>query len=70
MFKAYYPALFGAGRKSAVGFPTTRNNKRVQDVTDEEREAYFESIWKRGGFQFALMNYSNVVLDPEANKVS
>jgi hypothetical protein len=47
-----------------------RNNKRVQDVTDEEREAYLESIWERGGFQFALMNYNNVVLDPEANKVS
>lgn len=69
MFKAYYPVLLSAGRKSAVGFPTERNAKRVQDATEEEREAYLESIWERGGFQFALMNYNNVVLDPEANKV-
>jgi cation diffusion facilitator CzcD-associated flavoprotein CzcO len=69
MFKAYYAALIDAGRKSRVGFPTVSCDKRVQDVSEEEREAYLESIWKRGGFQFSLMNYNNVSIDKEANKV-
>jgi cation diffusion facilitator CzcD-associated flavoprotein CzcO len=67
--RAYYPVLFSAGRNSIVGFPTQRNTARVQDVPAEEREAYWEDLWKAGGFQFALRNYSNVVLDPEANRL-
>ncbi|KAF2727248.1 FAD/NAD(P)-binding domain-containing protein [Polyplosphaeria fusca] len=68
-FRAYYPALFAAGRNSAVGFPTTRADLRVQDVSPEEREVYWEEIWKGGGFQFLLRNYSNVMLDEEANRL-
>jgi cation diffusion facilitator CzcD-associated flavoprotein CzcO len=67
--RAYYPALFEAGRKSAVGFPLTRNDCRVQDVPDAEREAWFEKTWNAGGFQFLLRNYNNVVMDAEANKI-
>lgn len=68
-WRAYYPALFAAGRKSAVGFPTTRHDVRVQDVSPEERERYFESNWGAGGFQFLLKNYNNIMLDKEANKI-
>ncbi|KAF2477733.1 FAD/NAD(P)-binding domain-containing protein [Lindgomyces ingoldianus] len=68
-WKGYYPSLFSMGRNSAVGFPTTRTQLRVQDVPEEEREGYFEEIWGSGGFQFLLRNYSNVMLDKEANKV-
>lgn len=67
--RAYYPTLFAAGRNSAVGFPTQRHDIRVQDVPAEERNAYFESTWAAGGFQFLLRNYNNVVLEPEANKI-
>ncbi|KAF2108347.1 hypothetical protein BDV96DRAFT_504619 [Lophiotrema nucula] len=67
--RGYYPILFAAGRNSAVGFPTKRVDKRVQDVSEEEREAYLEEIWGAGGFQFLLRSYNNVMLDPEANKV-
>ncbi|OAK94799.1 FAD/NAD(P)-binding domain-containing protein [Phaeosphaeriaceae sp. SRC1lsM3a] len=67
-WRAYYPALFAAGRKSAAGFPTTRTDKRMQDVSPEERDAWFESTWGAGGFHFLLRNYNNVVLDKEANK--
>ncbi|KAF2711829.1 FAD/NAD(P)-binding domain-containing protein [Pleomassaria siparia CBS 279.74] len=68
-WKGYYPSLFAAGRNSAVGFPTIRSPKRVQDDSPEEREAYLEALWTTGGFQFLLRNYNNVVLDKEANAV-
>lgn len=68
-WRAYYPALFAAGRNSAVGFPTLRHNVRAQDVSPEEREKYFESTWGAGGFQFLLRNYNNIALDKEANKI-
>ena len=67
--RAYYPALFAAGRNSAVGFPTARHDVRAQDVPAAEREKYLEGLWNAGGFQFLLRNYNNVVLEPEANKM-
>jgi len=66
-WKGYYPSLFAAGRNSAVGFPMLRMDKRMQDVSAVEREAYFENIWTAGGFHFLLRNYNNVMLDKEAN---
>jgi cation diffusion facilitator CzcD-associated flavoprotein CzcO len=69
MWRAYYPALFAAGRKSAVGFPITRHDIRAQDVSPEDRERHFESTWNLGGFQFLFKNYNNVVIDKEANKI-
>ncbi|KAJ4375304.1 hypothetical protein N0V83_002390 [Neocucurbitaria cava] len=68
-WRAYYPALFAAGRNSGVGFPSKRLDQRAQDVSAAEREAYFERLWKSGGFQFLLRNYNNIVLDKEANKI-
>ncbi|KAF2195143.1 FAD/NAD(P)-binding domain-containing protein [Zopfia rhizophila CBS 207.26] len=68
-WKGYYPTFFAAGRDSAVGFPTARHNVRVQDVSPEERETHLEEIWKAGGFQFLLRNYTNVMLDKDANRI-
>jgi cation diffusion facilitator CzcD-associated flavoprotein CzcO len=67
--RAYYPALFAAGRKSFTGLPMERQDARAQDVSAEERERYFESTWKIGGFHFLLRGYNNVMLDKEANKI-
>ncbi|KAF2845443.1 FAD/NAD(P)-binding domain-containing protein [Plenodomus tracheiphilus IPT5] len=68
-WRAYYHALFAAGRNSAVGFPSVRHDVRVQDVSPEEREKYFEGVWAGGGFHFMLRNYNNVMIDKEANKI-
>ncbi|KAH7080803.1 hypothetical protein FB567DRAFT_113269 [Paraphoma chrysanthemicola] len=65
--RAYYPVLFKAGRDSPVGFPTPRNDVRLQDATAAEREAFWNSTWNAGGFQFLLRNYNNIMLDKEAN---
>lgn len=47
-WKMFYPALFKAGRDSFAGFPTARVQQGVFDVSDEEREAWFETLWQRG----------------------
>ncbi|KAF2743843.1 FAD/NAD(P)-binding domain-containing protein [Sporormia fimetaria CBS 119925] len=68
-WKAYYPSLFAAGRKSVAGFPIPRPERRVQDDTPEEREKRLEEGWKSGGFQFGFKGYGDVILDKEANKI-
>jgi cation diffusion facilitator CzcD-associated flavoprotein CzcO len=68
-WKAYFEALFKAGRQSRAGFPGSVETAGVFDVSAEERERHLEEIWERGGFNFLMCNYSNVVLDKEANKV-
>jgi cation diffusion facilitator CzcD-associated flavoprotein CzcO len=68
-WRGYYPSLFAAGRKSAVGFPVARHDVRVQDVPPEQREKYLENLWGAGGFQFLLRNYNNIAIDKEANKI-
>lgn len=56
-WKTFYPALFKAGRDSFAGFPTARVQQGLFDVPAEEREAWFENLWQRGGFNFGLGNY-------------
>lgn len=68
-WKTFYPALFKAGRDSFAGFPTGRITKGVFEASVEEREALFENLWARGGFNYSLGNYFNISIDPEANKV-
>lgn len=66
--KASYERLFQQGRLSRTGFPFSRPGCKVFDVTDKERKAHFEETWSRGGFQFTLCNYDDVVLDRNANR--
>lgn len=67
--KAFYPSMFSAGRDSLAGFPTARQDKGVFDVSKEEREELFEELWSRGGFNFGLGNYNNILVNKDANKV-
>ncbi|OAP60367.1 hypothetical protein AYL99_05369 [Fonsecaea erecta] len=67
-WKSYFQALFREGRKSRAGFPGSTEPCGVLDVSDEERERHFEEIWERGGFNFLMTNYNDVVLSKEANQ--
>jgi cation diffusion facilitator CzcD-associated flavoprotein CzcO len=68
-WKPYYSALFAAGRKGSAGFPSSNKDERVHDVSPEEREACFEDLWSKGGFSFLSNNFSDVMLDEEANEL-
>ncbi|KAF2008476.1 FAD/NAD(P)-binding domain-containing protein [Aaosphaeria arxii CBS 175.79] len=68
-WRGYYPALFEAAAKSPVGFPTLRCDKKILETPEDEREEYLTELWKTGGFHFQLRNYSDVILDKDANKI-
>ncbi|KIY00951.1 uncharacterized protein Z520_03617 [Fonsecaea multimorphosa CBS 102226] len=67
-WKSYFQALFREGRQSRAGFPGTTEPCGVFDVSDEERERHFEDIWQRGGFNYLMVNYNDVVLSKESNQ--
>lgn len=67
-FQAYYDTLLREGRNSQAGFPGPRSSRSALEGTPEEREAYMEDLWSRGGFQF-LMAFADVTINEEANKV-
>jgi cation diffusion facilitator CzcD-associated flavoprotein CzcO len=67
--KAYFHALFNTGRKSRAGFPVIPREDRVQDVDPATREAIFEGAWQSGGFAYLFKNFSDVLLDKEANLI-
>ncbi|KAF2025437.1 FAD/NAD(P)-binding domain-containing protein [Setomelanomma holmii] len=68
-WRAYYATLFQAGRDSAAGFPSQPITAGVQDVSPEERERHWESLWAAGGLHFLLRNYSDVLLNKDSNAI-
>ncbi|KAI1625745.1 hypothetical protein EDD37DRAFT_316725 [Exophiala viscosa] len=68
-WKTFFDTLFREGRKSGAGFPAKRQSLGVLDVPPEEREAWFENIWQRGAFSYQLLNYADVLLNKESNKI-
>jgi len=67
-WKTYFDAIFREGRKSMAGFPGKNQPIGVFGVSDEERERHFEDIWSRGGFNYLLGNYNDVIIDKASNQ--
>lgn len=68
--KPYYPIHFNASRKSATGFPVPRPTRGIFELSDAEREAYYEQLWKFGGFHFGLGNFREVYVNRRANRLA
>ncbi|KAL4965723.1 flavin-containing monooxygenase [Aspergillus stella-maris] len=68
--KPYFKVLFDAGRKSASGFPLTPPKQRISDLSDAERNEYYEMLWKSSAFHFALGNFTEVLLDEKASRTA
>lgn len=68
-FKAFYPALFKAGRASRAGFPAEPRPEGVLEVSAAERETWLDEMWERGGFHFALSGFADNAINPEANEI-
>ncbi|KAJ9494848.1 hypothetical protein H2202_009750 [Exophiala xenobiotica] len=67
-WKTYFASLFNEGRRSRTGFPGGGQECGVFDVSDEERERVFEELWSRGGFNYMLANYNDLLLDKASNQ--
>ncbi|GKT44500.1 baeyer-Villiger monooxygenase [Colletotrichum spaethianum] len=65
--KAIYGHLFTAAREINPGIPYDYNPKSTAETTPEEREALWEELWQRGGFNFQTGQYTDFLLDEESN---
>lgn len=53
---------------SASGFLHEPHDRKAFDDTREERLAFFEQMWQSPGFTKMTSNYTDLLVDPEANR--
>lgn len=68
--KPYYPELFRYRETSFAGFMYDWHEKNTFDDSPEERDAFYESVWRDGGFRYWVAVYKDNLFNPEANKES
>ncbi|KAL4952505.1 hypothetical protein BDW69DRAFT_167582 [Aspergillus filifer] len=68
--KPYYPELFRYREANFAGFLYDWHEKDTFDDTPEEREAFYEKVWKEGGFRYWVAVYKDNLLNPDANRES
>ncbi|KAH9234480.1 hypothetical protein K456DRAFT_1948122 [Colletotrichum gloeosporioides 23] len=66
--KSVYGILFRAARESMPGLPCDGTTKVAAQASEEEREAFWEELWHRGGFNFQAGNYVDYLNDEKANR--
>ncbi|EFQ34605.1 HK97 family phage prohead protease [Colletotrichum graminicola M1.001] len=66
--KSWYPRLFHLREKCFGGFVYGMIERGTFDDTPEEREAFYRSLWDRGGFRYWLGNYKDMLSNADANK--
>ncbi|PVH71913.1 putative dimethylaniline monooxygenase [Cadophora sp. DSE1049] len=67
--KQFYDSLFSAAKMHRSGFPYNSPTTSFWDASQEQREAYWEELWGRGGFSFLISNYREFLMDKEANRL-
>jgi len=65
--KASYPKIFQICRDSHGGFMHTADSRSALEVSDEEREAFYEKLYAEPGFGIWLGNFSDSMIDEKAN---
>ncbi|KAL4861008.1 hypothetical protein BDV12DRAFT_208596 [Aspergillus spectabilis] len=70
-WKPYFKHLFDAGRKSSAGgIPIIPPTKGIFELSDAEREEYYEALWKSGSFHFGGGNFPEIFTDRRANRIA
>ncbi|KKK12528.1 hypothetical protein AOCH_000062 [Aspergillus ochraceoroseus] len=67
--KPVYPELFRLREKCFGGFFYTWAEKELSEDSEEEREAFLESLWTAGGFRYWLGTYKDALFSPQANRI-
>lgn len=65
--KASYPEIFAKCRESFGGFLHESDARSTLDVSQEEREAFWERLYREPGFAMWLGNFSDILFNKEAN---
>jgi cation diffusion facilitator CzcD-associated flavoprotein CzcO len=63
-----YPAILERCNGTFGGFVHDFDPRLGAQVTKEEREALFETLWQRPGFAFWFGNFSDLLMDSEVNE--
>ncbi|KAL1994524.1 hypothetical protein VTN49DRAFT_1994 [Thermomyces lanuginosus] len=66
--KSTYPDFFRYRETTFAGFQYDFSNTFTFDVSPEEREAFYESLYQRGGFAFWIANFADLLYDLKANR--
>jgi cation diffusion facilitator CzcD-associated flavoprotein CzcO len=66
--KATYDEIFERCRATFGQFLHNRDRRSAFDVSDEEREAFYERLYGEPGFGIWMANFSDVLVDERANR--
>ena len=66
--KAGYGEMFARCRETYAAFIHDFDPRSAFDVSDAEREAHYERLWKEPGFGFWLGNFYDIMTDERANE--
>jgi cation diffusion facilitator CzcD-associated flavoprotein CzcO len=67
--KAGYPEMFKRCQETFACFIHTPDPRGTFEVTDEEREAFFEKLYSERGFGIWQGNFRDILIDRKANAV-
>jgi cation diffusion facilitator CzcD-associated flavoprotein CzcO len=65
--KPYYPEIMNLRERCFAGFSYDFAEKDTWDDTPEQREAFWETLWKQAGFSLWLGGYKDYLFDLKAN---
>ncbi|KAJ9145461.1 Baeyer-Villiger monooxygenase [Pleurostoma richardsiae] len=68
--KKFYPELFRYREKNFGGFLYDWAEKNTFDDSPEDREAFYEQVWKDGGFRYWVALYKDNLFSADANRES
>ncbi|WP_420605514.1 flavin-containing monooxygenase [Novosphingopyxis sp.] len=62
-----YDDIWARARSSAGGFPWQHNGRDALTESDEDLNAFLETMWAQGGLQFVFGSYRDLLTDLDAN---
>ena len=65
--KANYPAMFDLLRRTPGCYIHDTDPRGTFEVTEQEREAFWETLYGESGFSIWMANFRDVLTDPKAN---
>ncbi|PVI00084.1 hypothetical protein DM02DRAFT_409906 [Periconia macrospinosa] len=68
--KHQYPEQFKQRLRTFAGYPYDTIDKDTFDDIPEQREAFYEELWKKGGFYFWLATYHDMLSNIDANNAA
>lgn len=66
--KTTYEEIFAKCRASYAGFMHDSDRRRALQVSDEERQAFYEKLYREPGFGIWMGNFRDMLVDERANR--